>query len=495
MSDCLGCGAEIDCPDDTDFESSLTGPPLFPFVVNCPAGFSCSGGAGGSGSADGWTVTADCCGHHIERKGTGILTEQQVSDLIAGIIEECRQYAAECPNPPTNPDPIVPQVWFFNEPQTCSASCPNGQGASFTVPAAQYIAPTQSQANRIAHEDACNKARILLNCQQLGFDMPLDQAVYDPVRDVIFGVRGGYIFEFDASTGLPTANRSRFASNGFRSFVCYEPITDRIFVSFAADVGGWDCSLTTKPALCIYKINPATLAVETTYDLGTNLLVQGGFTLCNSGGGYFGGGIRNLVQFNGYIYGVASYAGAHSVFSPFRLNVTTGALEGFNGNWNDDGHCPIAVNASGYFFVSWSNTFVPFNLGLLMDGTINAQGPFPSIFDPIAPPVGGFALLPTNELVVVSKTPNLYRVAADLQSAAHFTLSDALATPYWCRLSPYDGLVYIPTFRSNKVIVWNPGTNSEVATKTGFDSPFDMVFTPAKAWAVQQGLVSLKEIT
>ncbi len=80
--------------------------------------------------------------------------------------------------------------------------------------------------------------------------------------------------------------------------------------------------------------------------------------------------------------------------------------------------------------------------------------------------------------------------------------------PYTCRYDPIADLVYVGGLKSNAVVIVDPNTNLIKATKTGFDSPFDVVFTkdqdpafpddPTKqistAFAVQQGDVPLKKI-
>ena len=73
-------------------------------------------------------------------------------------------------------------------------------------------------------------------------------------------------------------------------------------------------------------------------------------------------------------------------------------------------------------------------------------------------------------------------------------LGDSDAIPYRLRFNPVDNLIYVPTFKSDKVIRVDPSTLTVKDTFTGFDSPHDVVFTPSRAFAVQYGGVGLKEI-
>lgn len=67
--------------------------------------------------------------------------------------------------------------------------------------------------------------------------------------------------------------------------------------------------------------------------------------------------------------------------------------------------------------------------------------------------------------------------------------------PFHLRYNSVDGLLYIPVQNKDGVIVYDPAGVAPTLWKTGFDSPLDVVFTPTKKFAVQTGLVGLREIT
>lgn len=66
--------------------------------------------------------------------------------------------------------------------------------------------------------------------------------------------------------------------------------------------------------------------------------------------------------------------------------------------------------------------------------------------------------------------------------------------PARIRLSPLDGKLYIPCQIEDTIIIWDRTTETGMG-KTGFNSPIDVVFTGAKTFAVQTGVMPLKEIT
>jgi hypothetical protein len=100
-----------------------------------------------------------------------------------------------------------------------------------------------------------------------------------------------------------------------------------------------------------------------------------------------------------------------------------------------------------------------------------------------------------NRLYMTNRGPSLipFDVGTSLFMAS-VSMGDGNALPYRVRYNPNDGLVYVPTLRSNNVVIVDPDSNAVVAIKSGFDSPLDVVFTPTRKFAVQQGSAGLKEI-
>lgn len=68
------------------------------------------------------------------------------------------------------------------------------------------------------------------------------------------------------------------------------------------------------------------------------------------------------------------------------------------------------------------------------------------------------------------------------------------ALPFNIRYRSSNDRIYVPTWEDNSVVIIDPSSDTVETIKTGFDSPFDVVFTASKAFAVQHGSEGLKEI-
>jgi hypothetical protein len=117
-------------------------------------------------------------------------------------------------------------------------------------------------------------------------------------------------------------------------------------------------------------------------------------------------------------------------------------------------------------------------------------------------------------LYITTRDGKVYYYATNTPYLATFdawnpiTLPTSTVTPvaYHIRYNPFNGKIYVPDVAGNQVTVIAPNwaivpsqnytltvTNPITATYTGFDSPIDVVFTPSGSFAVQQGLVGLKQ--
>lgn len=114
---CEGCGAAVDCDPEDDYIYTLTGDPVFPYILLCPPDETC----------DSARIVLDCCGHLISRDTSG-LTPAQLSAAVSSMFQQCQQYQNQCPNPPVDDggpgNPINPRKLYFNTPQTCTVPCP-----------------------------------------------------------------------------------------------------------------------------------------------------------------------------------------------------------------------------------------------------------------------------------------------------------------------------------------------------------------------------------
>lgn len=139
---------------------------------------------------------------------------------------------------------------------------------------------------------------------------------------------------------------------------------------------------------------------------------------------------------------------------------------------------------------------------------------------PQFPPYGLCVATGIKTIYVTSRSFRLgfYNIAADRSGVINLTIPDPdhpddvaarlvdySAFPYRARCNPYDRKVYVPGYRSNTVYIVDPGQNRVVDSRSGFDSPFDVIFTPPPPGApdddkggvlvVQHGDVGLKRLT
>lgn len=325
-------------------------------------------------------------------------------------------------------------------------------------------------------------------------DMPLDTAIYHADLGYIVGVRGGYIFKFNSSTGL-LLSAGRFANSAFQyGCVCYGHFTGKLYAT------GWhDPMFNGAVNRRVYTITPATLAVDSAYDLTP--IMPGAYTglgdgprtiyCCNIGGADqlliynedTNGGTRRWMRV------VPPLVGSPSTWT--SGNITTGGwaemdLGSGSTFWLvDRGSRHITQrSATMVFLMDTANVPIGYSNqlsglanpgGLYLYASTNTQYMFPIPND--GSPVGPAIDLGSG----VSATPNPYRVR-------------------WNGLAIGSGAkLYVPGYKSDAIHVVDldshtPAQTSDVTVKTGFDCPIDVVFTGTKIWAVQHGINPLKEI-
>jgi YVTN family beta-propeller protein len=374
--------------------------------------------------------------------------------------------------------------------------CPDGTGFTATVRQGRVLSSSQAQSNSLALSLACADAQRMRICPSAGLDMPLDQAVWVPTQNALVGVRGGYLFRFDANGMFQS--KSRFSKMTlYGSSICYDSTRDRLFVA-TKDDPGWEGDLnagtTYSPFRVIRRIDPATFTVEATFSPDT-------FFSNNAGVG--NSGPMRVLAVGGLIY--CSYSlgngniitndpGFVGVFDPSGLTLSRQTQA-----FLEDGWCEIVDLNANY----WMAT----DIG---SGVIQIFSK-PSVGDPFGNPVdfitareiaSALLKMPCGACIDPGST-NIFMVCRDSQfvmrrdstvGGAHAGMDIALpagSTPYCARYGL--GKVYVAGLSNDTVSIINPADNS-VANKTGFDGPFDIVFTPTKAFAVQIGQQGLKEI-
>lgn len=326
----------------------------------------------------------------------------------------------------------------------------------------------------------------------------LNQAIYVAAQDKIYGTMGPYIAKFNATTGEREAISKVTAPAEGPCHLVYHAGT--VYVScWNAQVGASsDGTTVTSLYRDIFPVNPTTLAV------GARL------------------GVYDAMQFA--IPSYMMFEGPHQMIS-------LGSMLWFD--WQASGathqYVRIDPSAPGTWtpFISNSDKFVAdlrFCVGqFATDGTniiyANAQNARLAYFNAVGVmataaacnlTVGDTGVVMPVAVEYCPADTKTYAVCAseyvmrvDAWSGTNYTKFNlsALVTsgcnPFHIRYRSSNQCLYLPSQGNDTVLVWNPVTDpamGSVLQKTGFDGPIDVVFTGSKAFAVQSGVQSLKEI-
>ena len=151
MSDiipCRGCGALLDCQEIEDPEIYTLDNAGLPFVFNCPPGYVC---------AQGSSLSLQCCDKVLSVDFPNGATDVQRTALSNNLVQQCQVILASC-------NGGITTEFFYNTPQRCTALCPDGSPFSYTIQAGAVAGKTQSQANQLALQLACNRAKQIRIC-------------------------------------------------------------------------------------------------------------------------------------------------------------------------------------------------------------------------------------------------------------------------------------------------------------------------------------------
>lgn len=132
----------------------------FPFVLNCPPGFSCG---------DAGSFRMVCCGQEISVDFPPNATVSQKTLLIQQVVNQCNARLALCGqqpgclNPPCDTPPPTIQL-YYNRDATCASPCPDGTVFQYTVVAGTFAAMDQATADQEALDYACQQAELRRMC-------------------------------------------------------------------------------------------------------------------------------------------------------------------------------------------------------------------------------------------------------------------------------------------------------------------------------------------
>lgn len=312
--------------------------------------------------------------------------------------------------------------------------------------------------------------------------MPLHDAFYLAATDKIYGVQENYIVQFNATTGAKE-NSAKVCSP------LYGPmrIVGRgsvLYVSSFADRGANDVNgvgLTSNRK--IWNVDGVTLASTDVLGVDAKHIVADGRTFNNWGPQFM------LIYGNDiwYLYGISASAWVFEridVTNPTDFDLNKGGAGSFMAEmFATDGSNLYFSNGVGRSIQMW-------DMATITSADTCSIIPYRATAVEYAPNVGNLYCTTevTEALIRIDTfTPDAYTV---------FNLGTIFANvrPMRLRYRSSDGLIYLPCQNQDVVIKWNPVSNTGTYID-GFDSPIDVVFTPTKAFAVQTGLQSLKEIT
>lgn len=328
-------------------------------------------------------------------------------------------------------------------------------------------------------------------------DTPIESAIFSSANNAIYGVRGQWVYKFNATTGKKEAEAVIGNDILGLSSICEHNGT--IYVSACWVQTSYPeifpAPLPWRANHDIFTINPTTLAATNTDIWKTKQSSFDGET--NSA---FYGPIQ-IVSSSTLLWGIIADGGG---MNPFYVDPSAplGLKQRSVGNWTQaagpaageiiyDSVNGVAIYAKASDQIidcyDTSGGFPPTSIGG-MDGTFNLNP-------------NGLCYCPSNDnIYAVDGTSILISASvSDMLSIGGTNVpvntGEATANPRRIKYCPIDGMIYVPGWFSNSVIVINPATNTVVATKTGFNLPIDCVFTGSRKFAVQNSSVGLREIT
>jgi hypothetical protein len=319
-------------------------------------------------------------------------------------------------------------------------------------------------------------------------DMPLNHAVYEPGRDVIYGVSGGYVYKLNATTGEKISSARFFENRFYDSYIAYSSITDKLYVT------AWMNDPGNEPAAInrvkwMFKLNPDTLAVDGTFNIFAS-----GVTVAHE---YFESGPREMVSVAGDIYFLMfDRSQSNNACYLMRFDVAGETWDNSSSNNRNIGFSQgLTYDADNN--VIWVSTQQGATAhapapGVTQSDTVDISG----VSDPMAKGIcyrSGHLYFTLWQGTTIERY-KIQKVRISDDNNTTIDLGDTAATPRKIRYWSINDRIYVPTFNANTVVIIDPTTDTVESTKTGFDSPVDVVFTPTKVWAVQHGAQGLKEV-
>lgn len=342
--------------------------------------------------------------------------------------------------------------------------------------------------------------------------MPLDSAVADIPRNKIYGCRGPFAYRFNGTTGA-LEMVLKCGRHPWKSSICYDDILDKVYW-----VGQFDDAQQTwhYPFLLPDQFVPQIIDPVTFLSAGA-FHSQSNTTIWEPGSF-----IKDIWKFSGvdqvfYSLAISQQFGQDfgnmQLLPPFTggtFNYVApgGAYDDMNfGNMMGD-LCYDSTNnwvwaCDKLYFNVWNN-IEDFTVPGYWDAANNYY-----YVDNVPLPVGlsttpnmlGITHCPdNNRLYLATGTRWVLKLVPTIvsdptnPSGTWIDLGRSGAHPYRIKYRASDKKIYVPCLDDDTVCVIDPLAADAVTVKTGFDFPIDIVPGLAKCWAVQHGVVPLKEV-
>lgn len=315
-------------------------------------------------------------------------------------------------------------------------------------------------------------------------DMPLDEAIFEPVSGKIFGVRSQWIYRFDAATAAKEAE-----------FRFYDRALGRSCITTLA--GSLYCAPNSFEQLQYNNLraSPDRDVFVVDGNLSASIPLQMYLHLNNTFGSPFqpwqalipAGGKVQAVDYDDGFWNFTNLidqvrpSGGYCVFMEYDpVN---------NMVWGCDPRSPRINLTDGLtFFAGLSNSELAPSVtpyGVAYAANVDAA----------------YFALGTSILTKVSGAVAANCLRVTFTDFPHTEINTGVAgiNPNRIRYCPYSphpfqGKLLIPTWSGDSVLVFDPVGDVVTNIKTGFLAPIDIVFTPSTAFAVQNSPVGLKEI-
>lgn len=375
---------------------------------------------------------------------------------------------------------------FYNTEQV--VECPAGQtGDSVTIAAGLYSGTTQEEADAAAL--AAGEAQLVCCSDNAALIAGnLNSAVYDPVRDVIWGTgTPGHILKFNSDTGALIENYNVFGPDwGNDGSVAYHADNDRLYSATRISYASGNIPTQFK----LYEINPDTLAITNSVNL----------TLMASSWATNGGGLLRIYSANGNLFGIAYELSTGAEL--FVINPATVFPTAPGGSYQIRRLNSVPVFGDVVFdnridpiITAVNNEYYAPNGGTTVANRYSANTAVATYVGlPTIPgPAYGIAYSSWNERYYVAKATRYITKMGPCLDTSEIDTGRANADPYNIRFNPYTYYLYVPNWNDNTVAIISPVDDS-ITIVSGFDSPYDIVFTPTRTFAVQHSREGLKEV-